>query len=439
LDICTTAEWDKQSFLPLRGHMFHRTQNGLWACCNPDCSGKKNTELDDLTWAFGALYMERREKCKHCGSQVFELVLCTECGTEYLAAEEQTEKGESFLKARQFDKEEDEFLQEFELETEETDEEDVSSRSKIRPCFLGRMSVVKHQTKINLITGLLDDETAPNLSLLFPEVDGYCHCPACSKKEKYPQETFRPVRLGAPFLLSVTIPTLLELSPEGQGEVAQGVWQGRRLITFSDSRQGTARFALKAQLDAQRNHVRSVIYHQVVAARPEDLSSNTTQLEQEIVALKAAVQTAPVLKTTLENKLKELETAKNTSNALGNLSWSDAVDALAHDSDLKDWITPYWEQTAYGELNQQDVPKLLLFQEFWRRPRRQNSLETLGLIGLNYPKLKQINQVPAIWKQQNLCVDDWRTFLKLVLNFFVRTADAVDVPANYSRITEYLK
>ncbi len=92
LDLSTRAKFtDKKEdypLIPLRGHVFHRTQSGLWACCNQDCTGRKNTLLEDGSWPFGRVFMERQEHCPHCNSLVFELVLCSECGTEYLAAEE---------------------------------------------------------------------------------------------------------------------------------------------------------------------------------------------------------------------------------------------------------------------------------------------------------------------------------------------------------------
>jgi len=42
LDLCSQAKNDKgEPFLPLRGHLFQRTLNGLWACANAGCEGRK--------------------------------------------------------------------------------------------------------------------------------------------------------------------------------------------------------------------------------------------------------------------------------------------------------------------------------------------------------------------------------------------------------------
>lgn len=99
LDLACRAVKEEKSFLPLRGHVFHRTQNGLWACVDPGSTERKGARLDAEDWPFGALWFERRERCT-CGALVFELALCRRCGAEYLAAEERsTAEGERHLQA----------------------------------------------------------------------------------------------------------------------------------------------------------------------------------------------------------------------------------------------------------------------------------------------------------------------------------------------------
>ncbi len=61
LDLCTQAVNEhKEPLLPLRGHVFQRTVNGLWACANPHCAGRNESRLADEHWSFGAVYLERR-------------------------------------------------------------------------------------------------------------------------------------------------------------------------------------------------------------------------------------------------------------------------------------------------------------------------------------------------------------------------------------------
>jgi DEAD/DEAH box helicase domain-containing protein len=73
LDLCTQAANEQgEPFLPLRGHLFQRTVNGLWACANSACSGRTGTALDQSDWSFGAVFLERREHCPHCQYPVFD-------------------------------------------------------------------------------------------------------------------------------------------------------------------------------------------------------------------------------------------------------------------------------------------------------------------------------------------------------------------------------
>ena len=62
---------------------------------------------------------------------------------------------------------------------------------------------------------------------------------------------------------------------------------------FTDSRQGTARFAAKLQLETERNFVRSVLYHTVAdRARPVD-NTLIMQKKKVIEDLENAVATSP--------------------------------------------------------------------------------------------------------------------------------------------------
>src|SRR5690606_1911677 len=77
-------------------------------------------------------------------------------------------------------------------------------------------------------------------------------CPVCNEKDRPGRSLFMPVRLGAPFLLATAIPALLDPLPPMVGGQESRPLDGKRLITFTDSRQGTARFATKLQQESER-------------------------------------------------------------------------------------------------------------------------------------------------------------------------------------------
>ena len=65
-----------------RSHMFVRQVQGIWACCNPDCSEVEERYRSDNRQV-GKLFKSPALKC-NCGGQVLELLYCYDCGEAYL-------------------------------------------------------------------------------------------------------------------------------------------------------------------------------------------------------------------------------------------------------------------------------------------------------------------------------------------------------------------
>lgn len=71
--------------LPLRVHYFFRNTGRLWACVNPQCSGRTGTTPAGVTPPpVGRLYTEPRPRCDSCNMRVLELLYCQPCGEVYL-------------------------------------------------------------------------------------------------------------------------------------------------------------------------------------------------------------------------------------------------------------------------------------------------------------------------------------------------------------------
>ncbi|MEY4567253.1 MAG: hypothetical protein RLY14_2223, partial [Planctomycetota bacterium] len=75
--------------LPFRLHLMFRNVNGLWACCNPDCT----QVTEDLRGhrRVGKLYSAPRLVCG-CGSRVLDVLLCSQCGDLYFGGYRQTDQ-----------------------------------------------------------------------------------------------------------------------------------------------------------------------------------------------------------------------------------------------------------------------------------------------------------------------------------------------------------
>lgn len=67
-----------------------------------------------------------------------------------------------------------------------------------------------------------------------------------------------------------------------------------------------------------------------------------------------------------------------------------------------------------------------------RRPKRTNSLETQGLVQVGYQGLEKIHKSPLHWQEKGLTLDDWRDFLKVTLDLYVRES-------NFTQLDDELK
>lgn len=66
------------AFPRLRAHLFFRNVQGLWACCNPECS-EVETDYQYTNRMIGRLYSQPQYRCG-CGGRVLEALYCQTCG-----------------------------------------------------------------------------------------------------------------------------------------------------------------------------------------------------------------------------------------------------------------------------------------------------------------------------------------------------------------------
>lgn len=437
LDWLSETPESSDPLLPIRIHFFHRTIPGIWSCADPACEVKCNTTLDKGGWPFGAVYLERREKCG-CSAPVFQVVLCTVCRTEFLSAREDLEEGglntlrPRELNADEFDDGEFDLVDEVGAEDDDSEAADALLMSRKRilaPLEFDAGTPQRLQKSSHELTA---DGDVP-VNILFPGADtddsNSFRCPRCRTSDSARRGLFRPSVVGADFFLSVAIPTLLDQTPPAPAPAARELpHSGRRLITFSDSRQGTARFAIRNQIEAERAYVRGHIYHQLAAARSGSSGGDRAQLEAEIADLQSAVeQGANSLQGLLDQKQAELLDSK--APAVGRLSFEKLAAALEKSDDVRVWMKTHWQHLQQGELVRNKEGRFCLLREFLRRPMRQASLETLGLARLVYPGLEANAQkkIPDLFLRRDLSNRDWADFLKVCMDFFVRGNVAVNV------------
>lgn len=414
------------AFLPLRAHFFHQTLSGLWACADRNCPVKGGALLDSERWRFGAVYLEPRKHCD-CGCPAYDLVTCSSCGSAHLIAGVTAEGLVTHLRPQRA-------LDEFELEIEESDDDenkpDTSHDTRTQQKLLIVNQELDHVGTIDIdrISRQMTEPSQASVRVQALEDVGNFTCPVCEPKKSVKTEPFRYSRLGAPFLIGTIMPTLLEFAPDGE-KPADSPWRGRRLLTFNDSRQGTARLAAQLQQDAERNRIRGLVYHISLQHSQEIPDLTSDSLRNEIERLKEIQSVSP--NPALEKIIGEKIEALNKLSAVAPISFDKLAQRLTIEGDFQKMQTHYarYSPGTFGDAaGSTELAKTFLVREFGRRPKRQNNLESMGLVAIHYPVLQTISEVPAaVGQVGDFDVDTWREFLKICLDFFVRANGALAI------------
>lgn len=425
---------DKEPFLKLRTHLFQRMLHGLWTCVDPNCS-HKTEQLEN--WPFGYVYTKQRAHCE-CGAPVYEFANCNECGTPHIVAED------AHGKLRQVAPYVED---EFSLQDDSVDSLDEQASSSIhravQPLIIAPRANPHYQPlSLDLETATLASISAPRQIEIHQSIDTEARCSVCEVAGRAGGSFLRKAYLGAPFYVSNAVPTVLEFCPDpvGGDNPAALPGRGRKLITFTDSRQGTARMAVRMQQEAERSRLRGLVFEVLRNAQKRNDADTTDvtpavsvdELKASIAALEAAKQFAIA-----DQLKKQLEAAENagTGAAPVSIDWSEMVTELAATNDMMYSILKYNRYTNPQLFPEQGGAKqladLLLLREYARRPKNQNSTETLGLIEVGYRGIDKLTKLPDRWSEtvapnyltgesKALTIEDWRDFLIVALDFFVR-------------------
>ncbi len=411
---------------PWRLHVFHRAQAGLWACIDPACPDRHpalSTEGSD--WPYGQVHLEERERCT-CSAPVFEIGACDECGTPWLIAERFAQGAHEYLTQARRGDDEDEYV--LDVEPEPSPEEGAAATPS-REVLLGPARDSEDNIAVRLTDcALLNlpelEDRFATLRIVEERVDR-----ACCVRAHEPRTAVRPQTFGAPFLMGNAMPVLLEAVPrvEGAGAAPFG---GRRLLSFTDSRQGTARFSAKLQQEAERNLTRAVITHAVQESGGGD-PGRAAALQAEIEGLEQAVVAVPSLRGLLEEKREALAAL---IDGAGRISWTDLRGTLAANPELSDFAAEVWRGRPLGGAHLADAPadlaELFLFRELFRRPRLQNNVETMGLARLVFPGLDEHSRlkVPAPLAEAGHDTNVWTDVLHAAVDIVFRATLAIDLP-----------
>lgn len=463
------------SFLPLRAHIFTRTQPGLWSCVNVNCSDKPLAEsIEDekskpSNWHWGRLFLSDRSQCETCKNPVLEVVGCRICGEEALRLDlfPLSDEGETIpstavwgvrlrdvmlrdiidLQERTNDTV---FVPSSQKKDESSNEQLQSSATNSSPRQRAPSSISdSDHYRAAIIQPLQDNGTPADPSTLY-----YLHetsrngnyrlfllrerqsegdvrvqvstvagrktepCRNCGNVAD-PKIGWRHFSAGSNLLLPVNSFALLEHCPP-QKDTTGMVFGGRRLMTFSDSRQGTARFALFTELNGQTRAARGQLWRMLCTLGTPSLS----ELAEKKGLPPDLLQGMP--KEQLQSFLKN-----NTSESF---LWNDAVGELMK-------VIP---EESFGGVRKfftdhinirERFALLSLYREFGYYLPRRTSLENTGFASLEFTGTSN-ERAPVSWSsflaenKLNGIIDadeSWRDFLRLGVQI-ARRAAAIDMP-----------
>lgn len=413
------------ALLPARMHVFERTLSGLWACCDSAC---RERPIDDpADWRFGKIFVDHRDICDACGAPVLEIRVCQACGTETLAAEEaDAGDGKSLrLRAPMPEAADDDFSLDVELPDpgEDTQPQPLPMPILRNARWVFPTSAPRTvRVAVRRRTGEILDGPAPDaLILSAQDADFGGPCPVCAEPG-HGKPIVRPFRVGAPFILGAGVPIALGAVSSDRVAIDKP-FSGRRLLTFTDARQGTARLSAKLQADAERAFLRAFVYH-AVQSRPPGGSAEEIDNQRAVVAELERIN-SPTLADTLAKARADLARLEGGAEP-SPILWTAMRDRLAQDATLLH-IKSLWELREDDFDRSGDLAHFLLLREFLRRAVRGNSAETMGLARLLLPAHNRGAEPPPPARTLGLSAGDWHDLLALIVTHFVRLNTIVSV------------
>lgn len=188
--------------------------------------------------------------------------------------------------------------------------------------------------------------------------------------------------------------------------------------------------AANLQQDSERRWVRGMVYHLALQYGRARADADAAALKQQLHAMEQVPEEhrPEALRDLIATKRLEFaELAQPVAMPFDELAAR--LSGPSRDFDSMVWhyhrLAPDVFPEGTGRL---ELARMLLYREFGRRPRRPNNLETMGLVAVQYPAIQQVQRLPAAASAAGLSLAEWKDFLKLSLDVFVRSRGSMNVP-----------
>ena len=447
------ADGTDSALLPTRMHLFARSIGGVYTCVNPECKRHKDSPLP-----IGSLTTYQRTHCSECGAPLLEVCTCGDCRGTLVTGEV---NGDMEFRQRSTITNIDDNpfgieLEELTEQETEDDEKTEQSADGYETFFYAMPEKQLEETGDNCLYYKVAEGQIEN-----SEEKGYffegggrefkspgnglwtefritndrrprCpHCRALTTRVKYLRASAQfSGRALAEIFLQEAQPMPVDKAESGNSEQGNVLYEGKKYIAFTDSRQGTATSAQAINNDMERVWLRSEIFRRLYKLgdykreQPEKL---TKEEEEKLSKWKDSVRDDPeTYSEVLSPKIEALEKKQRqeaTTTGPKPVKWDVLLEDILRDStsfgDLFKHLSSARINTNIPEDEQQKAYlNALVYNQFGSVSKQRSSLETMGLVHLEYPVLTRA--VRPTYVSDQLSNQDWRDFLKLALDYHIR-------------------
>ena len=409
IDDIAELKVDNENVLPVRGHFFSRSIGGVYVCTNVDCSRHKN-ELPDK--ALGSMTTIAKRQCDECNFPMLELVACRSCGGMMLEGQlkenDTVSQSESVgFEAFQIDVDKDE-IESDEFQNDSADA-NLPVSHFIRPRGLRQISNQAIECSINKEGKIeFDSESWAMVS------NG--RCPHCGAQNSYPIH----FRLSSAFANEMLADIILDQTPKARPVKKEMLHKGRKYISFTDSRQGTAKIAALININAETDFIRHHVYHFLAKKSKEGLSKSKL-IEKRDYLVDELSRVPPFMRKEKEDEIEGIDMilSEGNENTVSTRStWQEIIDHVKAKSEFK---TLFFKSAGGSNFAHQheSYAKSLLFNQFSRRIPRERSLENLGMVNVVYPGIENAS-LPRIANDLGIDKSEWKSLLKIALDYVIR-------------------
>lgn len=392
--------------MSLRAHFFMRAISGLYACANENCHGTSGTQYGHLTTYKAAV-------CPYCGKPLLELVQCKRCNSFVLM-------GVSDAQTHVVTPYEDGFNHDdyFAINNDEDLDDSSESERADRPDVFYLLPYDKeknytHMDKANVSTmDLIHTEASTKLELMVNKSghwieyrDGQkTYCPTCGRLAKGKKLNFNHFRIPINFINQTVSPVFLK-------ECAPADHSWGKYIAFTDSRQGTAISAKTFNIEVERRIARKKVMEELAKAKAN--ASNPTLTRESLIAMHLDDVTI--------NAILSQIAAPTATNK--HLTLSETADLICYDR--------LFDHISSPDTGDKRAYKASLIRSFiGRRQLYETGVESMGLVTLVYPALKDVHMPESLQDfsddhELGLTDKDWQDYLKIILDFHIRLANHI--------------